>query len=175
MNAPIGVFDSGVGGLSVLREIRRALPHERLLYVADSLHAPYGERDEDFIATRADAIVDFLVAQGAKAIVIACNTATAVAVAALRSRHALPIVAIEPALKPAASLTRSGVVGVMATRQTLASDAFRRLAERHAPDVRLVLEPCPGLVEQIERGELTGTAAQARVAGLVKQIGRAHV
>src|SRR4051812_13546661 len=113
--APIGVFDSGVGGLTVLREIRKLLPAEDLLYVADSGHAPYGDRSSEFILSRSQAIAAFFAAQGVKAMVIACNTATAAAAAALRARYALPIIAMEPALKPAAAMTRSGVVGVLAT------------------------------------------------------------
>ena len=109
--APIGVFDSGVGGLSVLREIRALLPAESLLYVADSGHVPYGEKSPDFIRERSQRIADFLLGQGAKALVLACNTATAAAVADLRARHPhLPIVGMEPAVKPAARATRSGVV-----------------------------------------------------------------
>ena len=122
--APIGVFDSGVGGLSVLREIRNALPAENLLYVADSGFAPYGERSGGFIQERALAIVECFASVGAKAIVVACNTATAVAVQTLRSRFAFPIIAIEPAVKPATAITRSGVVGILATSQTLTSETF---------------------------------------------------
>ena len=104
---PIGVFDSGVGGLSVLREIRRELPAEDLIYVADSGYAPYGDRPEDYVRGRALAIMEFLRAQDVKAVVVACNTATGIAVDALRARYTQPIVAIEPAVKPAAAQTRS--------------------------------------------------------------------
>ncbi|HEY7986854.1 MAG TPA: aspartate/glutamate racemase family protein, partial [Methylophilaceae bacterium] len=100
-NAPIGVFDSGVGGLSVLRHIRTLLPHEDLLYVADSTHAPYGNKSQEFICERATALADFLVAQGAKALVVACNTATAAAIEVLREQYELPIIGMEPAVKPA--------------------------------------------------------------------------
>ena len=155
---PIGVFDSGVGGLSVLREIRKELPCEDLLYVADSAYAPYGERPSAFIEQRAIAVAQFLIGQHAKAIVVACNTATGVAVDTLRSRFALPIVGMEPALKPAASATRSGVVGVLATTQTLASVKFSRLLDRYGADVEVVLQACPRLVDQVERGDLSGKA-----------------
>src|SRR5581483_621843 len=111
-DAPIGVFDSGVGGLSVLREIRRELPAEHLLYVADSGYAPYGERPPAFIQQRAEALLAFLERHGAKAVVVACNTATGVAVDELRARTSTPIVAIEPAVKPATVETKSGVIGV---------------------------------------------------------------
>jgi glutamate racemase len=128
-SAPVGVFDSGVGGLSVLREIRHALPGEHLLYVADSAYAPYGDRPGDVIQQRSERVVAFLAETGAKAVVVACNTATAVSVSGLRSRFGFPIVAIEPALKPAAAITKSGIVGILATSQTLASEKFSRLVE----------------------------------------------
>ena len=163
--APIGVFDSGVGGLSVLRNIRTELPAEDLLYVADSAHAPYGDRPEAFIQARAFSVVEFLLARGAKAIVVACNTATAAAAAALRARYDVPIVAMEPAVKPAAEGTRSGVVGVLATSRTLASSRFLRLVDTHGNGVQILVQPCPGWVEQVERGELTGP----RTGRLVEQ------
>ena len=150
----IGVFDSGVGGLSVLREIRLQLPEESLLYVADSGHAPYGDRPPAYIEARATAIVEFLLDAGARAIVIACNTATVIAARSLRSWCPVPIVAMEPAIKPAVALSRSGVVGVLATRRTLESPSVARLCELHGQRARILLQPCPGLVEQVERGEL---------------------
>ena len=160
---PIGVFDSGVGGLSILRELRRQLPHEYLLYAADSKYAPYGERDRALIERRAEAIVQFLVNQGVKAIVVACNTATSVAVEGLRSRFSLPIVAIEPALKPAAVITKSGVVGVLATSRTLSSERFDHLVTQHGQGVRVLTQACPGLVEQVEKGELSGPATRSLI------------
>lgn len=152
----IGVFDSGVGGISVLRHVRQALPDERLVYVADSGHVPYGEKSPEYIERRSLAIAQFLVAQGAEAIVIACNTATAAAAGALRSRYGIPIVGMEPAVKPAVAATRSGVVGVLATTGTLESARFAALLERYAGSVEIVTQGCPGLVEQVERGDLTG-------------------
>ncbi len=166
-DAPIGVFDSGVGGLSVLREIRVALPHENLIYVADSGHAPYGDRSSEFILQRAEAIVAFFISQGVKAIVVACNTATAVAIKTLRARHSLIIVAMEPAVKPAAAITKSGVIGIMATSRTLASDSFSRLAEQHGQGVRILLQACPGLVEQVEKGDLSGAQTETLISGYV--------
>jgi glutamate racemase len=158
MNAvnPIGVFDSGVGGLSVLREIRRELPSEDLLYVADSGHAPYGEKSTELIEARSVAIVEFLLSQHAKAIVVACNTATGVAIQRLRARFTVPIVAMEPAVKPAASITQSGVIGVLATSRTIASDNFAKLHDRFGTDVKILMQACPGLVEQVETGDLSG-------------------
>lgn len=161
--APIGVFDSGVGGLSVLRAIRRELPHESLIYIADSAHAPYGDRTREFVEARAVALVEHLVGEGAKAIVVACNTATVIAVERLRATFAVPIVAMEPAIKPAVALTRSKVVGVLATTQTLASPSVARLVERHGEGVRVLLQPCPGLVECIERGDIDSAATRALV------------
>lgn len=163
MTGPVGVFDSGVGGLSVLREIRRELPHEDLIYAADSKHAPYGDQPADFIERRSFKMVDFLVQQGAKAVVVACNTATGVAVRGLRARWSMPIVAIEPAVKPAASLTRSGVVGVLATSQTISSPNFATLVESVRGTATILSQPCPGLVEQVERGELNSDATRSLV------------
>lgn len=159
----IGVFDSGVGGLSVLRHIRAVLPHERLIYVADSGHVPYGDKPPSYIEQRAREISRFLIEQGADAIVIACNTATAAAAATLRGEFALPIVAMEPAVKPAVAATRSGVVGVLATVGTLQSARFAALLEKHAGDVEIVTQGCPGLVEQVERGDLNGPDTRALI------------
>jgi glutamate racemase len=160
---PIGVFDSGVGGLSVLREIRRELPAEDLIYVADSGYAPYGDRPEEYVRGRAIAIMEFLRAQGVKTVVVACNTATGIAVEALRARYTEPIVAIEPAVKPAAAQTRSRVVGVLATTQTLAGQKFAKLVSTHAGDVEVLTQACPGLVEQVERGALTSASTRSLV------------
>jgi glutamate racemase len=168
--APIGVFDSGVGGLSVLVEIRRELPHEDLLYVADSGHAPYGDKPADEIEERAHAIVGFLVTHGAKAIVVACNTATGVSVDALRARWPMPIVGIEPAIKPAVATTKSGVVGVLATTQTIASPRFARLVETFGTGVDVVAQACPGLVERIEEGDASGPATRDMVADYVRPL-----
>ncbi|MBB3102696.1 glutamate racemase [Azomonas macrocytogenes] len=156
-SSPIGVFDSGVGGLSVLREIRTRLPGESLLYLADSGYVPYGEKSAEFIRERCRKIADFLLKQGAKALVVACNTATAAAVADLRELYPeLPVVGMEPAVKPAAAVTRTGVVGVLATTGTLKSARFAALLDRFASNVRVITKPCPGLVELIEVGQLDG-------------------
>jgi glutamate racemase len=162
---PIGVFDSGVGGLSVLREIRRELPYEDLLYVADSGHAPYGDKPTQMIETRAVAITEFLASQHAKAIVVACNTATGAAVKTLRARFSIPIIAMEPAVKPAAAHTKTGVIGVLATSGTIASDNFEKLYTRFGADVKILMQACPGLVEQVEAGDLSGDKTRA----LIKQ------
>ena len=151
----IGVFDSGVGGLSVLRELRRELPGHRLHYVADSGHAPYGERDEAHVIERSMRVVSHLVEHGAQAVVIACNTATAVAVRQLRAAWPqLPFIGVEPGIKPALALTRSGRIGVMATAATLSSDKFQRLVATHGAGRFIHLQACVGLAAAIERGEL---------------------
>lgn len=156
----IGVFDSGVGGLSVLHHIRQTLPHERLIYVADSGHVPYGDKSPFYIEARSLALTKFLVEQSAEAIVIACNTATAAAINTLRSRFNLPIVGMEPAVKPAVAATKSGVVGVLATVGTLESARFAALLERYAGNVKIVTQGCPGLVEVVERGDLHSLEAR---------------
>jgi len=163
-DAPIGVFDSGLGGLSVLLEIRRLLPNEALIYVADSAHIPYGEKSADFIRARSGHIAAFLRTQGVKALVLACNTATAAAVGALRERYpSVPIIGMEPALKPAAAVTQSGVIGVLATSGTLGSAKFAALRERFAGNLRVLTQPCPGLVECIEAGDLTSDNLRAQL------------
>lgn len=163
MSGAIGVFDSGVGGLSVLHHIRRTLPHERLIYIADSAHVPYGDKPPSYIEQRSLALTRFLIEQGADAIVIACNTATAAAAASLRGQFSLPIVGMEPAVKPAVAVTHSGVVGVLATIGTLESARFAALLERYAGEVEIVTQGCPGLVEQVERGELHSPQTRALV------------
>jgi glutamate racemase len=168
--APVGIFDSGIGGWSVLREIRRELPGEALLYVADSGHAPYGGRSNDYIAARADAIAAWLFGQGAKALVVACNTATSAAVAALRARYAQPIVAMEPAVKPAAAQTRSGVIGVLATQRTVEGEQLARLRDRYGRDVRMLTRACPGLVEHVEMGDFHGPDARRLVDHFVRPL-----
>ncbi|WPP00671.1 glutamate racemase [Pseudomonas sp. HR96] len=169
--APVGVFDSGVGGLSVLAEIQRLLPGESLLYVADGGHIPYGEKSPQFIRERCVQIAEFFRAQGAKALVVACNTATVAAAADLRERYPnWPLVGMEPAVKPAAAATRSGVVGVLATTGTLQSAKFAALLDRFASDVRVVTQPCPGLVELIEAGDLQAPALRELLLGYVQPL-----
>lgn len=155
--APIGVFDSGVGGLSVLRALLDELPHERFIYVADSGFAPYGTQSEAYVVERSLHIAHWLVQQHqTKALVVACNTATAAAIEQLRQGFAhMPLVGMEPPIKPAAALSRTGVVGVLATRVTLASSKFQHLLQRMPDTVRYRLQPCDGLVEAIERHDAT--------------------
>lgn len=152
---PIGIFDSGVGGLSVLNELRRLLPQENLLYVADQAHVPYGSRPLDEIRRFSEAITHFLLAHEAKLIVIACNTASAAALTYLRKTFpAVPFVGMEPAVKPAARQTQSGRVGVLATATTFASERYADLMARFAREVVVWEDPCRGLVDLIESGEV---------------------
>ena len=171
---PIGVFDSGVGGLTILRAIRQALPCENLVYVADAAHVPYGQKSPEQIRDRAVAIGGFLLGQAAKVIVVACNTATAAAIDVLRERLSIPIVGVEPAIKPAVAATRSGVVGVLATPATLASERYRSLIERFAGGIRIVAQPCAGLAEHIERGDLDGERTERLLRGFVEPLLAAH-
>jgi glutamate racemase len=162
----IGVFDSGVGGLSVLRHVIERMPEVPLVYVADSAHIPYGPRPLAQVRAFAFVITDWLQARGAREIVVACNTASAAALKVLRAAHAdLPIVGMEPAVKPAAEHTRSGVVGVLATPATFQGELFNSVVERFAGQVRILRQTCPGLVEQIEAGELDSPRTEAMLRG----------
>jgi len=161
--APVGIFDSGLGGLSVLRAVRSQLPDEALIYVADSLYAPYGERDDDFIADRTLAIGEWLVAQGAKALVVACNTATAQSIALVREKLPIQLIGVEPGVKPAALQSKSRVAGVLATRVTLRSARFQGLLERYASDCRFLCQPGLGLVEAVERCDIGSPELRALI------------
>ncbi len=176
MMQPIGVFDSGVGGLSVLKALRQALPQEKFVYVSDAGHAPYGERDVTHVLARSVAVGNYLVqSHQVKALVVACNTATAAAIAALRAAYpALPIVGVEPALKPAAARSRTSAVGVLATRSTLASDKFQALLQAQSPQVRFVLQACDGLAAAIECADAPQIHALcARYAAALGPVGSA--
>ncbi len=168
---PIGVFDSGVGGLSVWREIVRALPQEDTIYFADQAHVPYGPRGETEIRAYCDGIARFLLDRGCKALVVACNTASAAALKHLReSFPQVPVIGMEPAVKPAAALTKSGVVGIMATPATFQGRLFQATAGRHAAGISLVNQVCVGLAEQIEAGELDGPVTEAMLRGYLAPI-----
>ena len=165
MNAqqPIGVFDSGIGGLSVLQALLAELPHEHFVYLADNGHAPYGEKTDLFVRQRSLAIADHLVHEHRiKALVVACNTATAAAIQELRHRHPhLPLIGVEPAIKPAAQLTRTGRVGVMATRGTVESEKFRRLLASLEGTAEFAVCACNGLALAIEQTTLPAHQDQA--------------
>jgi glutamate racemase len=150
---PIGVFDSGIGGLSILKALRDELPQESFVYVADSGHAPYGERDDAHVIERTRVIARHLRAQHqVKLLVVACNTATAAAIQTLRSEHPdLPIVGVEPALKPALLSSQTRRIGVMATRGTLASEKFRALLASLSSQAEFICQPCDGLAAAIEQ------------------------
>lgn len=152
---PIGLFDSGIGGATVLREVRRRLPAEHLLYLADQARCPYGPRPPDELRAIAAACARWLINRRAKLVVVACNTASAAALSDLRARFpATPFVGMVPPVKPAAAHTRSRVVGVLATPATLAGNLLHDVVARWADGVQVVSQPCPGLVEQIEAGAL---------------------
>ncbi len=151
--APIGLLDSGIGGLSVWREVVRLLPHERTVYYADTAHCPYGPKTQEEIIGRAVHITDWLLARQAKLIVVACNTATAAAIDHLRTHYTIPFVGMEPAVKPAALLSQSGVVGVLATRGTFKGRLYHETSERFAGHVKIIEQPGDGLVELIEAGK----------------------
>jgi glutamate racemase len=170
LTASVGIFDSGVGGLSVLREIRSALPAESLLYVADSANAPWGDKPAEYVRRRGLEIADFLVGQGVKAIVIGSNTGTAGAAEAVRAKLAIPVVGMEPAIKPAAGLTRSGVVGAIVTATMGASDRMASLVNRFGRDVRVISVPAPGLVEHVEAADLASSELRRLVEGYVKPL-----
>lgn len=151
----IGIFDSGVGGLSVLREIRDQFPREDLIYIADQIHVPYGIRSRQQVLEYSEGIIRFLIREGVKIIVLACNTASAVALADLRKKYPdLPFVGMEPAVKPAAEETSTGVVGVLATPATFQGDLYASTVEKFARGVKVLQDTCPGLVDQIESGKI---------------------
>jgi glutamate racemase len=173
---PIGVFDSGVGGLSILKSLRQELPHEDFVYVSDSGYAPYGERDDSFVVERARLIAQYLQSHehlAVKALVIACNTATAAAVHLLRQDHTtLPIIGVEPALKPAVLLSKTRRIGVMATRGTLASQKFKALKDTLAGQAEFICQACDGLADAIERDDTTNVIALcAKYTSTIGQFG----
>lgn len=154
-HGPLGIFDSGVGGLSVLREIRRMVTEEDLVYIADQAHVPYGPRTMEQVRAFSRGIVEYLLDRGAKLVVVACNTASAAALQHLRERYAeVPFVGLEPAVKPAAEKTVSGVVGVLATPATFQGELYHRTVDRFASGVTVLQDTCPGLVAQIEAGKI---------------------
>ncbi|MEO7385592.1 MAG: glutamate racemase [Gammaproteobacteria bacterium] len=168
---PIGVLDSGVGGLSVWREIVRTLPGEDTIYVADQAHVPYGPRGETEIRAFCDGIARYLLDRGCKALVVACNTASAAALKHLRETLPdVPSIGMEPAVKPAATLTKTGVVGIMATPATFEGRLFKATAGRHATGIRLVNQVCTGLAEHVEAGHLDGPDTVAILRGFLAPI-----
>ena len=163
--APVGIFDSGIGGLSVAREIRRALPHEHLLYVADSAYVPYGDRTVDEVRARTLAAGHHLERLGAKLLVLACNTASGAALELMRERLSVPVVGLEPAVKPAVAASRNGRVGVMATTGTLRSERYARLVQAYGNGAQVFAQPCVGLADAIEDGHLDDDVLHALLPG----------
>jgi glutamate racemase len=172
MSAPrrIGVFDSGLGGLSVLQALKRRLPDASLLYVADSGFAPYGDKSADYVRARCLHIARFLISQQVDVLVIACNTATAAAATTLRAEVKLPVIAMEPGLKPAIANSRNGIIAVLATQGTLASQQFLHLRERFAEGVRVIDLPCPGWVQLVENGLQESAEAYQLVASTLSPV-----
>lgn len=167
---PIGVFDSGVGGLSLLHALTRELPHESFRYAADCGFAPYGEKDIHEIQSRCLQISRQLMGYGIKALVIACNTATAAAIDGLRQQLEIPVIGIEPGVKPAAQLSRSGVVGILATRSTLQSPRYGSLVDRFGRRVRVIAQVCDGLAQQVETGQLEASETRSMLKRYLQPI-----
>ncbi len=162
--AKIGILDSGVGGLSVLRELHQRLPGVAMHYVGDSDWCPYGNKSPEEIRDRVTVIADYLLNHGANILVIACNSATIHAVGSLRANYPIPIVGMEPGVKPAAERTRSGVIGVLATEASIAGEKFHQLLNNHADGVTVITQPCPRFVELVEAGIVSGPDAEAAVS-----------
>ncbi|MTI85199.1 MAG: glutamate racemase [Firmicutes bacterium] len=154
--APIGIFDSGVGGLSVMQKIRELLPQEDLIYFADSAYCPYGICPPELVHNRTLALCEFMVSLGVKLVVVACNTASSASLNKLRELHSIPIIGMEPALKPASHITKNKRVGILATGVTIAGERFNSLIKRYANGIKVISQPCPGLVELVEAGETNG-------------------
>ena len=172
-DAPVGVFDSGVGGISVLRDLRALMPDEDFIYFGDGANAPYGEKSSGEIRVLAWNVVEKLLDRGIKALVIACNTATAAAAPLIRERLDMPVVAMEPALKPASACAHGGKVVVMATPLTLSLDKFKRLMSEYGRDALPM--PCPGLMDMVERGVVDGPEMDEYLAGVREKIGDVRV
>lgn len=168
--AVIGIMDSGVGGLSVFREIRKLLPDEHYIYYADNAHCPYGEKTPEYIRERLHSITDFFILRGAEAVVLACNTATAAAIEDLRSSYDIPFVGMEPAVKPAALGTKTGVIGVLATAGTLKGSKYLNTKGRFEDHVKIVERVGKGFVELVEAGKLTGPKAESVVKAALEPL-----
>jgi len=157
---PIGIFDSGVGGLSVWREIIKLIPGHPLIYFADNAYCPYGPRPKEEIIKRTEKISSFLLEKGAAIIVVACNTATSAAISSLRKSFDVPFVGMEPAVKPAANFSKSGVIGVLATKGTLTGELYNSTLEKYASDIKVIEKVGTGLVTLVEEGKLSGAETE---------------
>ena len=166
----IGIFDSGIGGLSVFREILKVLPEEKYIYYSDNAHCPYGEKSQEYIIDRSREITRSLISQGADIIVVACNTATAAAISSLRREFPIKFIGMEPAIKPAASISRTGVVGVLATAGTLKAEKYLDNRGKFSDNVRIVEHVGQGFVELVEKGITTGPEAEETVSKSLKPL-----
>ena len=166
----IGIFDSGVGGLSVFREIRKVLPEQSYIYYSDNAHCPYGEKSREYIIDRTRAITQMLIEKGCKIIVVACNTATAAAISTLREEFPIKFIGMEPAIKPAAQATKTGVVGVLATAGTLKATKYIDTRAKWAQNVKIVEHIGQGFVELVENGSVCGPAAETTVSASLKPL-----
>jgi len=168
--SPIGVFDSGVGGLSIAKTIYTLMPNEHIIYIADHLYTPYGNKSTETLQQRTSLIVEYFVARGCKAIVVACNTATVHAISYLRTLTDIPIIGVEPALKPASELSKTGVVGLFATEQTIKSQSLLTLKSRFENKVKVELVACPLFVELVEQGQLHSDVTQQAVKNYIQPL-----
>ncbi len=166
----IGIFDSGIGGLSVFREIRKVLPDESYIYYSDTAHCPYGEKSKEYIIERARTITGFLISEGADIIIVACNTATAAAIATLREEYPVRFIGMEPAIKPAALSTRTGVIGVLATAGTLKADKYLNTKGKYAEGIKITEHIGQGFVELVEKGKTSGKEAEDIVRASLKPL-----
>ena len=166
----IGIFDSGVGGLSVFREIRKVLPEQSYIYYSDNAHCPYGEKSREYIIDRTRAITQMLIEKGCEIIVVACNTATAAAISTLREEFPIKFIGMEPAIKPAAQATKTGVVGVLATAGTMNATKYIDTRAKWAQNVKIVEHIGQGFVELVENGSVCGPAAETTVSASLKPL-----
>lgn len=176
MSLPVGVFDSGIGGVSVLTAIHAELPSVDLIYVGDNAHLPYGEKSMEEIRTYTRSVMEFLISKGCRVIVVACNTASAAALKYLREQFPeINFVGMEPAVKPAAEQTQTGAVGVIATTATFQGELFASVVERFANGVKVIQQPCPGLVQQIEAGELESPETMSMLRNWLEPMKAQHI
>lgn len=176
LHEPIGIFDSGLGGLSVMNAVRKLLPFEDLFYFGDCHFAPYGDQTVDYITERVFTICDYMLERGSKAIVVACNTATAAAVNKIRLHYEIPIIGIEPAIKPAVAATDNGAVGVLATTRTITSERYKHLIDKYGKEgVEVISIACPGLMECVESGDWDTEKTRLLISKYVSPLKRADL
>jgi len=169
-NRPIGIFDSGIGGLSIMQCIAKQLPSENLIYVADTLHAPYGEKSTQFIQQRVHEIAKWFIEKNTKAIVVACNTATVSAIDKLRENINIPVIGVEPAIKPAASLSKNKKVAILVTKATAENQRFLSLVNQYRNNSDVYIQPCPGLVELIEQDQKNSASCKDLLSSYLRPL-----